>query len=532
MSNSPKNILFRADSSSTIGTGHIMRDLVLAKQYPTATITFATQNLDGNINNKIIEAGYKLEILSSNELKELDNLIKKRSINMIIIDHYDIDYKFEKQLSTLNSQLLIMVLDDTYEKHYCDILLNHNISANKKKYKDLVPKDCELRCGSKYTLLRNEFIEAKKQKRKIRQKKKSKTIFIAMGGADHSNISIDILKVIKQVRKSYKQDIQANIATTNANKNLNRLKKYCKDKKWIHLHINSNEIAKLMIKSDFAIVTPSVIVNEVYYLGLPIIAIKTADNQIDMYQYLKKQKYLVLQNMNKQKLKKNLLKLLKKYNKIMKVAILTSPDQWFIPYAKKLQDIIDSSELFFNHEELNTPYDILFILSYHRLIAQNYLKKNKHNIVIHASALPKGKGWAPMFWQILEGKNEIPFTMFEASSGVDDGDIYMQKNLQLTGYELNSELRAKQANYIIDMCLEFINNYEQYKTPKKQSGDETFYKKRTAKDSKLNIDKSIKEQFNLLRIVDNKNYPAFFELDGNRYILKIELDKMGGGVSY
>jgi len=310
MSNSPKNILFRADSSSTIGTGHIMRDLVLAKQYPTANIIFATQNLDGNINNKIIEAGYKLEILSSNELKELDDLIKKRSINMIIIDHYDIDYKFEKQLSTLNSQLSIMALDDTYEKHYCDILLNHNISADKKKYKGLVPKDCELRCGSKYTLLRDEFIQAKTQKRKIRQKKKSKTIFIAMGGADHSNINIDILKVIKQVRKSYKHDIQVNIATTNANNNLDRLKKYCKDKKWINLYINSNEIAKLMIKSDFAIVTPSVTVNEVYYLQLPMIAIKTADNQTDMYQYLKKQKYNIFDKFKKEKLKVALQKLL------------------------------------------------------------------------------------------------------------------------------------------------------------------------------------------------------------------------------
>ena len=34
--------------------------------------------------------------------------------------------------------------------------------------------------------------------------------------------------------------------------------------------------------------------------------------------------------------------------------------------------------------------------------------------------------------------------------------------------------------------------------------------------------KSLKEQFNLLRIVDNINYPAFFELDRHKYILKIE----------
>jgi len=304
------NILVRADSSSTIGTGHIMRDLVLAKQFANDNVTFATRDLPGNIHHKINAAGYQKIMLQTNSYEELNMLVKKLSVDMIVIDHYDIDYKFEKKLKESNPNVTIFVLDDTYEKHCADILLNHNISGNEKKYANLVPKHCKLRCGSKYTLLRDEFVQAKKEKRKIRKKKKSKTIFIAMGGADHSNISIDILKVIKQVRKSYKHDIQVNIVTTNANKNLNRLKKYCKDKKWINLYINSNEIAKLMIKSDFAIVTPSVTVNEVYYLQLPMIAIKTADNQIDMYRYLKKQKYNVFDKFKKEKLKVALQKLL------------------------------------------------------------------------------------------------------------------------------------------------------------------------------------------------------------------------------
>ncbi|MFA6136927.1 MAG: formyltransferase family protein [Sulfurimonas sp.] len=212
----------------------------------------------------------------------------------------------------------------------------------------------------------------------------------------------------------------------------------------------------------------------------------------------------------------------------MKVAILTSSNQWFVEYAKKLNSLIKNSKLFFNYEEIEENFDVLFILSYHKIISSDYLLKYKHNIVVHASALPHGKGWAPLFWQILEGKNEIPFTMFEASSGVDDGDIYMQRTLELTGSELNAELREKQANFTIEMCSEFLNNYEKYKVPKKQVGEESFYKKRTSKESKLDINKTIKEQFNLLRIVDNENYPAFFEIDGNRYILKIEIDKWGG----
>jgi len=67
------------------------------------------------------------------------------------------------------------------------------------------------------------------------------------------------------------------------------------------------------------------------------------------------------------------------------------------------------------------------------------------------------------------------------------------------------------------------------KIPTTQSGVESFYPKRTPKDSNLDINKTIKEQFNLLRIVNNEEFPAFFEIDGHRYALKIELDKVGGG---
>jgi len=206
----------------------------------------------------------------------------------------------------------------------------------------------------------------------------------------------------------------------------------------------------------------------------------------------------------------------------MKIAILTSPNQWFIPYAKELQKKIKNSYLFFNHEEMKDTFDTVFILSYHKLIPFEQLSNNLHNIVIHASDLPNGKGWAPMFWQILEGKDKIIFSMFEANDSVDNGAIYMKKELSLTGYELNNELREKQAKFIIDMCLEFYNNYNDYKIPTPQKGQESFYKKRLAKDSLLDINKTINEQFNLLRIVDNKDYPAFFYKDKKKYILKIE----------
>ena len=290
-----QNILVRADASSQIGLGHIMRDLVLSKQFPHAKITFATQNLEGNINYKILEAGHALILLNSNKKSELLKVVQELNPDLLIIDHYSIDYDYESYIKS-NSNVKILSLDDTYEKHNCDILLNHNIGADEKKYKNLVPKNCELRCGTNYTLLRDEFYEAKA---KLKKQTKRKTFFIAMGGVDEKNLSKKILEVLKEFKK-----IKVHLVTTSSNKHLKSLKQYVKNKKWIHLHLDSKTIAKLMRKSDFAIVTPSVILNEVYFMQLPFIAIKSASNQDDIYKYLKRKKFLALKKFDAKRLKK------------------------------------------------------------------------------------------------------------------------------------------------------------------------------------------------------------------------------------
>jgi UDP-2,4-diacetamido-2,4,6-trideoxy-beta-L-altropyranose hydrolase/UDP-4-amino-4,6-dideoxy-N-acetyl-beta-L-altrosamine N-acetyltransferase len=291
-----KTILFRANSSSTIGTGHIMRDLVLVKQYKESEIIFATQELQGNINYKIAEAGYKIELLEDNSMEKFQKVVDKYHPILVIIDSYDIDYSFEQKLKNQNPKLKLMVVDDSYERHYCDILINHNVSGDTNKYRGLVPSNCELRCGAEYTLLRDEFHQAKK----------SKTVFIAMGGTDYGNLNISILEVLAKF-----DNLNVIILTTVANPYLKELERYVEDKEWIELHINSNRVATLMKISDFAIVTPSVTVNEVYFMELALIAITVAPNQKDMEEYLKKSGHLVIDSFSSEKLESYIEEILK-----------------------------------------------------------------------------------------------------------------------------------------------------------------------------------------------------------------------------
>jgi methionyl-tRNA formyltransferase len=198
-----------------------------------------------------------------------------------------------------------------------------------------------------------------------------------------------------------------------------------------------------------------------------------------------------------------------------------NPNSWIIPYALQLKAILAKQhEVVFTHNHGDIiAGDVLMLLSCEKLFKQ--LDLNKHNLAVHESDLPKGKGWSPLTWQIIEGKNEIPVTLIEATEQVDAGDIYGQEIIMLKGTELVEELRVKQGETTIKLLLNFIENYPNNKR-KKQESEDTFYPRRKPEHSQLDINKTIVEQFNLLRVCDNERYPAWFEIHGEKFIIKIE----------
>lgn len=208
----------------------------------------------------------------------------------------------------------------------------------------------------------------------------------------------------------------------------------------------------------------------------------------------------------------------------MKITILLDmPDSFLHDYVAELIKELEKRghEIYFckNYKDI-TSGEIAFILGSRAILPKETLSLNKHNLVVHPSKLPEGRGSASLVWKILEGENTVYITLFEAAEKVDKGDIYYQDKIELEGHELNDETRHKQAMKTIVLVLRFIDNYPTIKGYK-QTGKSTYYRIRTPEDSELNIDRTIREQFNLLRVVDNKRYPAFFRYKGHKYILKI-----------
>lgn len=208
----------------------------------------------------------------------------------------------------------------------------------------------------------------------------------------------------------------------------------------------------------------------------------------------------------------------------MKVQILIDiKDSFFHQYTDQLKTRLKSLkykiQIIDSHKKIKRG-NVLFLISCKTILNKKILSKNQRNVVIHPSKLPLGRGSAAVVWAVLQNKKKIFITLFEANEKIDRGDIYLQKFFKLNGSELSSEIREKQAKLTINLIKTFLKNIKKIKK-RPQFGKTTFYRKRKREDSEINISKSIKEQFNLLRVVDNNRYPAFFYYKKKKYILKI-----------
>ena len=211
-----------------------------------------------------------------------------------------------------------------------------------------------------------------------------------------------------------------------------------------------------------------------------------------------------------------------KKNKYKVTFLLDKSNLWFEKYLIKTKFKLNYKYKFTitKNSRLIKNQDIVFPLSYTKVLPISFIKRNKFVLIVHPSKLPEDKGHAPIQHQILRNKKKIYISLIKAEARADSGPIYLQDFFILKGTELFSEIRNLQANKFLKIIKKFLIKYPNVKSVN-QVGKGSFNKKRGPESSELNINKTIKEQFNHLRINDNEIYPSFFYHKKKKYILKI-----------
>lgn len=294
------NVVFRVDSSVTIGTGHVMRCLTLAKQLKqrNVNIYFICRDLEGNLINFIKKQDFTVYILPKIGIQEIDNnnpiewykenwrqdacetleIVETHicSIDFLIIDHYGLDEKWEYSVKQFVKKL--MVIDDlANRKHVCDFLLDQNLYLNyQERYKHLVPPECKQLLGPNYVLLREEFIQAYHRKR-IRSGD-IHNVLVFFGGTDPTNETVKALDALALLDTN----IKINVVVGSSNKRKEEIRKYCARYPNFFFHCQVSNMAQLMSEADLAIGAGGTTTWERCYLGLPSITIIVADNQLEV----------------------------------------------------------------------------------------------------------------------------------------------------------------------------------------------------------------------------------------------------------
>ena len=292
------NIFFRTDASLKIATGHVMRCLSLANALKEqgANCRFICREHPGNLLKFIEQKSFeviKLPIETKNDLianspppSELDWLvdaeqtqaaIENYKVSWLIVDHYELDIRWEKRLQAYTQQL--MVIDDLANRaHACNLLLDQNLGRKAQDYASSLPSDCKLLIGPEYALLRPEFSALREYSLKRRQNSTLKHLLISMGGVDQDNATAEVLQALKI--SPLAADCQITVVMGLHAPHLKQIRELAEQMPWpTEVVVNIIDMAQRMADSDLAIGAAGITAWERCCLGLPSLLIIMAENQ-------------------------------------------------------------------------------------------------------------------------------------------------------------------------------------------------------------------------------------------------------------
>lgn len=173
--------------------------------------------------------------------------------------------------------------------------------------------------------------------------------------------------------------------------------------------------------------------------------------------------------------------------------------------------------------------DVLFLVSCSEVVTQRTRSLYRETMVLHASDLPKGRGWSPYVWELLAGAEKITVSLLRADDPVDTGAIWAKKTFVVPKSHLFKEISQQLFETELELMSLGLALVSSEASPVPQAKDgATYWPKRSPNDSRIDPTKSLAECFDQIRIADPERYPAFFELYGEEYFIELRKKTRSG----
>jgi len=299
-----KMAFIRADASLTIGTGHVMRCLVLADALKArgTDVHFLCHMHEGHLVDLIADRGFVVHRLPPGSAGYADLpdapphaawlgalpdedaaacreiIAAAGSADLLVVDHYALDHRFETPLRSVARRIL--VVDDLADRrHDCDVLIDQNFgSDDPARYAGLVPSAARLLVGPRHALL-SEAYAAARSASLCRRDGSVKRILVFLGGVDADNVTIQVLKVCAK-QDALTAGVEILAVVGQGNQHRSEIEAFAAGRPNLRVLPPQPSLVALMAEADFAIGAGGVAALERAALGLPSVTVAVATNQI------------------------------------------------------------------------------------------------------------------------------------------------------------------------------------------------------------------------------------------------------------
>jgi len=262
-------VFIRCDGGTTLGTGHIIRQLMIAKELKKqvyAKIKFLMQDIPEGIS-KVEKEGFPVQKIPKttnliSEAKFMAYYLMDKNPDLLILDVLDTSREYVQLLKKLKTK--IISFDDHSEAKY---LVDLRFNILEPGIELSAPNLFE---GPEYVTLHPVYTIYHQRKKEIR--KQANRILITFGGSDPKNLTNKVLKALEKSDRTLKLDIIVGFAFSYS-KELKKHIKKSKHKIMYYENISPQKMAQLMFESDIGIGAGGLTQYEFSCSGLPAIVI-------------------------------------------------------------------------------------------------------------------------------------------------------------------------------------------------------------------------------------------------------------------
>lgn len=276
-----ETLILRADASTRMGAGHVMRCLALAQAWQDAggRAVFASAECPAPLAGRLRDegagvAGLEAEPGGEDDARATALLAGREGARWIVVDGYQFGGEYQRALKGAGPRLLF-VDDAGHAGHYsADLVLNQNVYADAGFYAAREPRT-RLLLGTRYALLRREFRRWTGQRREAPGG--ARRVLLTMGGGDAPNVT---LKALCGIELTESEPLSVTVLVGGGNPHRGELEAFAaRSRHRVELKRGGTDMPELMAEADVALTGGGTTCLELALMGLPFIIFVLAENQ-------------------------------------------------------------------------------------------------------------------------------------------------------------------------------------------------------------------------------------------------------------